>query len=200
MDLLEMDSMQLLDELRILGQNGLHYADNPYDEERYERILELVSQYYGKALDVPSSDIQRQFVAELGHITPKVGAEAGIFDANGRILLMRRADDGQWCLPCGWVEPNESPAETARRETREETGLDVVPVELVGVYHSPPGGKFGPHGEIAVVYLCDKVGGTLTPSHEGEKLHYCKIDDVSKWHKRHETYAYDAKNTLIRNR
>lgn len=187
-----MDLMRLLDELRILAQNGVHYADNPYDEERYERILELVSQYYGESLNLPAENVKREFARELGHITPKVGAEAGIFDEKGRILLMLRADDGQWCLPCGWVDPNESPAETAVRETREETGLAVSPNELVGVYHSPPGGKFGPHGEIAVLYHCTVEGGTLKTSHEGKELRYWKLDDVPVWHKKHETYARHA--------
>lgn len=195
-----MDLMRLLDELRILAQNGLQYADDPYDEDRYERILELVSRYYGDALGLPPECVKRQFSEELGHITPKVGAEAGVFDENGRILLMRRADDGRWCLPCGWVEPNESPAETAVRETREETGLTVSPLELVEVYHSPPGGKFGPHGEVAVLYLCSVEGGSLTLSHEGEELQYWNIDEVPLWHKKHETYARDAKRSWVQMR
>lgn len=195
-----MDLMRLLDELRIMAQNGLQYADDPYDEERYERILELVSQYYGENLDLPPEDLKHRFSNELGHITPKVGAEAGIFDEDGRILLMRRADDGQWCLPCGWVDPNESPAETAIRETREETGLVVTPLELVDVYHSPPGGRFGPHGEIVILYLCTVVDGSLALSHEGEELQYWELDNVPVWHKNHETYARDARTSWAQTR
>lgn len=112
---------------------------------------------------------------------------------------MRRADDGQWCLPCGWVEPNESPDETATRETHEETGLIVHPTELIGVYHRPPGGRFGPHGEIAVLYLCTVEGGTITPSHEGEQVRYWAIEDVPSWHKRHETYERDAHQAWMEN-
>lgn len=193
----EMDLMGLLDELRILGQNGVRYADDPYDEERYKRILDLVSQYYGEALNVPPDDVRERFSKELGHVTPKVGAEAGIFDADGDILLMRRADDRKWCLPCGWVDPDESPAEAAVRETREETGLAVRPVELVDVYHEPPSKQFGPHGRIAVLYLCERVGGTLDLSHEGEELGYWSIDDVPTWHKKHETFARGAKRAWV---
>lgn len=187
-----MDLMRLLDELRILGQNGLRYADNPYDEERYDRILELASRYYGASLEMPSDEVRDRFSDELGHVTPKVGVEAGIFDSEGDILLMRRADDGKWCLPCGWVEPNESPAEATARETREETGLEVRPAELIDAYHLPPGARFGPHGQIAILYLCETEGGTLSLSHEGEALDYWSIDDVPVWHKKHETFARDA--------
>ncbi|WP_199174900.1 NUDIX hydrolase N-terminal domain-containing protein [Halegenticoccus soli] len=189
---MSLDALPLLDELRILATNGLRYADNPYDEERYERILELVCTYYGEALSVPPDEVRRRFAAELGHVTPKVGAEAAIFDDEGRILLMKRADDGKWCLPCGWVEPGESPRETTVRETREETGLTVETRALVDVYHLPPGATFGPHGQIAVSYLCERVGGELRLSHEGEALKYHEIEGVSDWHKNHREFALDA--------
>lgn len=192
-----MELLELLEELRVIGQNGLRYADDPYDEERYERILTLVSQCYGETLGRPASEVRDRFAEELGHITPKVGGEAAIFNPDGEILLMLRSDTNEWCLPCGWTEPNESPEETAVRETREETGLDVVPRELIGVYYGPPGDRFGPHGRISVVYLCEVEGGTMALSHEGDELEYRGLDEVSNWHKRHETFARDAKASWL---
>ncbi|MFB9809117.1 NUDIX hydrolase N-terminal domain-containing protein [Haladaptatus pallidirubidus] len=191
--------MRLLDELRILSQNGIEYADNPYDKERYERILTLTSLYYGKALSLPATEVRTRFDDELGHITPKVGAEAAVFDSVGHILLMRRADDGTWCLPCGWVDPNESPTDAAVRETNEETGLEVEVTKLIDVYYHAPSAEFGPHGRIDILYHCSAVGGSLELSDEGEALKYWRIDDVPVWHKQHERYARDAKQTQSKN-
>src|SRR5512138_1740474 len=115
-----MDIPPLLDELQAIARTGLNFTENPYDRERYERILCLATRYYGQVLDVPEPEAGRRLAGELGYITPKVGAEAAIFDADGRILLVRRADDGRWCLPCGWVEVSESPEEAAVREVWEE--------------------------------------------------------------------------------
>lgn len=187
-----MDLMRLLDELRILGLNGARYADNPYDEARYDRILTLVSESYGTTLKLPPTEVTDRLSRDLGHVTPKVGAEAAVFNEAGEILLLRRPDSGTWCLPCGWVEPGEAPAETARRETREETGLDVRPRQLVDLYHLPPGETFGPHGQIAVLYLCDVEGGERKPSHEAEALDYWALEEVPAWFKNHETFARDA--------
>lgn len=187
-----MNLLALLDELRVHAKTGLHDAEDPYDRERYERILDLVSEYYGEAVDLPPEAVRGRFAAELGHVTPKVGGEATILDDQERILLIERADDRTWCLPCGWVDPGESPAETAVRDTREETGLDVTVVELLDVYHLPPGEQFGPHGQIAVWYRSERVGGELSLSREGDALQYWDVEDVPTWHMDHERFARDA--------
>lgn len=125
-----MDVCALLDELRILAVNGLTYADDPYDQERYERILELVSEWYGRSVDLPPEELRTRFTEEAGHATPKVGADAAVFDDHGRVLLQLHADDDTWGLPSGYADPCESPLETAVREVREESGLVVEPSNL----------------------------------------------------------------------
>jgi ADP-ribose pyrophosphatase YjhB (NUDIX family) len=187
-----MDILSLLDELQMLARNGLTYATNYYDRERYERLLSLAAAQYEDLLGVPAAELRQRFAAELGHITPKVGGDAAIFDAEGRILLVRRADDGRWCLPCGWVEPNESPLEAAVRETREETGLEVRPLALVDVFTRKANLGHGPHTAIAVVYLCEITGGELRGSHEGPEVQYWHLDEVPAWHELHQRYATAA--------
>ncbi len=184
-----MDIMPLLDELRTIARNGLTYSTNLYDQERYGRLLELASSYYGQAVDLPAADMRRHLAAEIGYVTPKLGADAAIFDDDGRILLMLRADDRRWCVPCGWVEPNESPAQTAVREAQEETGLDVRVMQLVDVLTRMPSMHSGPHTTVSVTYLCEIVGGTLQLSHEGLELRYWQIEDVPIWHPQHRERA-----------
>jgi 8-oxo-dGTP pyrophosphatase MutT (NUDIX family) len=68
----------------------------------------------------------------------RLGCSAVIFNANrNEVLLTRRADNGQWCLPSGGAEPGESAAEACEREVWEETGLRVRVERLVGVYSDP---------------------------------------------------------------
>lgn len=187
-----MDIFSLLDQIRIIARNGLHYTQDSYDRERYERLMGLTTQTYQEILDQPADEIRARFLAELGHITPKIGADAAIFNADGEILLMDRADGSGWCLPCGWVEPNEKPSEAAVRETREETGLEVRVRQLVGVFSRQASAKYGPHALLAVVHWCEITGGTLTLSHEGLGLRYWPIDAVPRWHATHENYARAA--------
>ncbi|NHN48276.1 NUDIX domain-containing protein [Halostella sp. JP-L12] len=184
------DLLALLDELRVIAENGLEYADDPYDEERYRRVRELVAEHYGRALDLPDEMVRERLAGELGHVTPKVGATAAVVD-DGRVLTMRRPC-GDWCLPGGNADPGEDPEETVVREVREETGLDVEPVELVDAYELPPGTDYDPHGAVTLLYRCERVGGDLELSREGEALDWRRPGEVDGWFFDHERYARDA--------
>ena len=187
-----MNTFPLLEELQTIARNGLQYAENPYDVERYERLLVMATQAYSAVLDVPAETIREQFARESGVITPKVGTDAAIFNEQGEILLMERADGSGWCLPCGFVEPNETPAQGIIREVWEETGLVVDVKRLVGVFTRKPSPQHGPHTIVMIVHLCEIVSGALTLSHEGSALRYWPIDEVQHWHGIHETSARAA--------
>jgi len=66
-----------------------------------------------------------------------VGAFNVIFDTAGAVLLCRRRDRDLWNLPGGRVEQGESPWAAAVREAKEEVGLDVEIIRLLGVYYKP---------------------------------------------------------------
>jgi 8-oxo-dGTP diphosphatase len=75
--------------------------------------------------------------ALVAYANPAPTACAAVLDDLGRVLLARRAGDvfgGCWDLPGGFVEEDEHPLDTIRRELREETGLLVEPGEFIGVW------------------------------------------------------------------
>lgn len=96
------------------------------------------------------------------------GVAAVVFDAAGRVLLVRRADNGLWGLPSGHVEPGETVAHAAEREVLEETGLRVRVSRLVGIYSEPASQVVTyPDGRvchfITASFACAVVGGGLRP-------------------------------------
>jgi ADP-ribose pyrophosphatase YjhB (NUDIX family) len=189
---LRIDLLHLLDELQAIARTGLLYAEDPYDRERYERLLTIAVEGYSSALALPPSEVRARLAKDLGYVTAKVGAEAAIFDAENRILLIRRSDDQTWGLISGYVDAGESPAETIVREVREEVGLDATVEALIEVFGRPGSVLNGPHGTVGILYLCTVAAGEITLSHETIDARYWNIDDVEPWHKNHETYARAA--------
>jgi ADP-ribose pyrophosphatase YjhB (NUDIX family) len=79
----------------------------------------------------------RYFASDPHEVRLSVSAVVRPADGTGRILLMRRSDNGLWGLPGGYVEPGESVVDATAREVREETGWRVRVGRLVGVYSDP---------------------------------------------------------------
>jgi ADP-ribose pyrophosphatase YjhB (NUDIX family) len=105
-------------------------------------------------------------------------------DDRSKILLTRRTDNGRWCLPGGHFEAGESVTEAAIRETKEETGLDVEVVRLVGVYSDPnrlleyaDGNAFH---LVALTFEARVVGGILTASSETSEFLWCSPTELDQ--------------------
>jgi ADP-ribose pyrophosphatase YjhB (NUDIX family) len=141
---------------------------------------------------VPPEEARARLARDLGYVSSKVGSNAAIFDDEDRILLVRRSDDHCWGLVSGWVDSGEDPAETVVREVQEEVGLTATIDDLIGVYGRQASSVNGPHGCVAILYLCSVAPGPITISHEAIDGRYCDIDAVEGWHKNHEHYARTA--------
>lgn len=117
----------------------------------------------------------------LGKVS--TGCSAVIFDDDRkRILLTRRTDNGQWCLPSGRIEAGESVAEACVREVLEETGLHVEIVKLLGVYSNPHQlVEYADGNRIHLISLCFEVrraGGELTSSNETTEFSHFTIKEI----------------------
>jgi 8-oxo-dGTP diphosphatase len=146
-------------------------------------MCQIVDEFYAELAGLPAAEVGERFARDLGSPTPKVGATAVIADAEGRILLDRRADDGRWGLPGGWLGPNESPQDGVVREVLEETGLRVEVVRLGTVEWRPASLPAAPHGQVGLVYVCRVLGGELAKSHESIELAWRDPRDPAiDWH------------------
>ncbi len=157
---------EIAEELRAMASNGLHFGHDEYDIARYHQVMKLAAEIMALTDTRPAEEIERIYSGHIDVYTPKVGATAVIFDAESRILLIQRRDNGMWALPGGWADVGESPSETAVREAFEETGLQVKAVRLLGVYDSRKSGSRNPHHVYLIVFLCEIIGGALSTSNE----------------------------------
>lgn len=152
-----------------------------------------MDEFYAELAGLPAAEVAERFARDLGTPTPKVGATALIPDGHGRVLLDRRADDGRWGLPGGWLGPGESPEEGVVREVGEETGLRVCVVRLGTVGWLPAALPARPHGHVGLVYVCRVLDGELRPSHESLELAWRDpADPAIEWHLDHGLRARAA--------
>lgn len=112
-----------------------------------------------------------------------VGSSAVVVNDEGRILLQRRSDSGNWALPGGTMDIGETFGQSAIREVKEETGFDVRIERIVGIY-SDPGHVFAyEDGEVRqefnICLACPITGGELAVSSESTEVRFFSLDDVA---------------------
>lgn len=112
------------------------------------------------------------------------GAAVLIVNQQGDLLLQHRKDNQQWGLVGGSMEIGESLAETARRETFEETGLELDQLEWLGLFSGQELIYEYPNRDIVVnvvaVYIARQFRGRLKVSHEAHEIRFFKLRELPK--------------------
>jgi ADP-ribose pyrophosphatase YjhB (NUDIX family) len=118
-----------------------------------------------------------------------VATSAVVIDDAGRILLQRRADSGNWALPGGGMEINESLADSVIREAKEETGYDIEVTGLVGTYTDPRHIIAYTNGEVRrqfnICYVGRITGGQLRMSDESTEVRFVDPAELSSLQMHH---------------
>ncbi len=162
-----------IQQLRAIAQIGLAFNPSIYDRERYEALIDLAAKMAATLNTDVSLDPQlaqslaerwrKEVVAGVpGYVTPKVGVGAIVFNERDEILLIERPEGG-WLFPTGWADIGYAPARVAAKEVREETGLFVTPLSIIGVYDGAAWrSDLNPHF-YSIVFYCRLDGGELKP-------------------------------------
>jgi 8-oxo-dGTP diphosphatase len=117
-----------------------------------------------------------------------VSVAAVITDAQNRVLVVQRRDNGQWQIPGGILERDESIQEGLRREVYEETLLAVEPRRLTGVY------KNLRLGVVALVFRATVTEGEPAPTEESAAVDWWTFDRVEA--EMNETFAVRVADAL----
>jgi 8-oxo-dGTP pyrophosphatase MutT (NUDIX family) len=98
------------------------------------------------------------------------GTRVVLRDTAGRLLLIRRRDNGRWAMPAGAMEYGESVTDCAIREVREETGLEAVTVTAFGMHTGPDYIRRNAYGDVyqhfVVLFRADAWHGALVEETE----------------------------------
>src|SRR5512142_2821182 len=121
---------------------------------------------------MPMSDYVRGLRDKIGTTVLEVPTVSVlVFDERQRILLVRHVEGNDWTTPGGMIEPYETPADAALRETWEETGLYVRLTRVIGVFGGEPCTTRFANGDelswVATVFAAERIAGT--PRADGDE-------------------------------
>ncbi|WP_205326357.1 NUDIX hydrolase [Glycomyces sp. YM15] len=120
---------EILDAVAVIAKEALAAATSPYSIERHHRVAAHCERTVEADLVYPRIDC-----GELAAYMIPTGADAAIFDDEGRILVIQRTDTGQWAAPGGGAEVGEPVGLASIREAFEETGIEVELTGLAGAF------------------------------------------------------------------
>lgn len=105
-----------------------------------------------------------------------IAASGLVFDQFGNVLLIQRDDTRTFAPPSGSLDAFELPDAACAREVREETGIIVHPVRLVGLHYQDS----TPDGMLILTFRCIQRGGEIKPSPESPVVGWFKAVDLPR--------------------
>jgi ADP-ribose pyrophosphatase YjhB (NUDIX family) len=169
--------LRIARELRAIAQTGLTFTTDRFDRQRYERVRELAASMLAEGSGERFEVIIEILREGWGYATPKVDVRGAAF-VDGRVLLVREISDGNWTLPGGWADVNQSAAECVVREIAEESGFLARARKLAAVRDYQRSGH-PPRNTDSIYkmfFICEITGGAARASVETSEVAFFARD------------------------
>lgn len=165
-------------QLQSIAQAGLTYSKDVYDLERFQQIRTISIEMLSQQADLDKTVIKDLFANETGYATPKVDIRAVVFK-DDKILMVKENSDGNWSLPGGWGDIGLTPSEVAVKEVKEESGIEVKAIKLLGVldmkcHPHPP----SPYHIYKIFIQCEIIGGEPKEGIETNAVGYFSLNNL----------------------
>ena len=165
--------------LQTTAQNGLAYAQNPFDIERYQAMRALSAEILAAYSGMEPSPLLDLFSSEKGYATPKVDVRGAVIQGDAILLVKELLDQGRWTLPGGWADVTDTPRQAVEREIREESGYEARATKLAMVYDRNSRGHPPMYYSCyKFFFLCEITGGEAAKSIETGGVEFFREGDL----------------------
>ncbi len=181
-------------EIQALAQTGLHYSQDHFNQERYQRLQQIAAEIVAEHTNLDYDRLTEVFQQQIGYATPRIDVRGAVFE-KGKLLLVQERIDGGWTMPGGWADVVDTPSGAIEREVWEESGFRVKTRRVVGIYDAnriPPLEVF--HA-FKIVFLCDILSGAPRISSETSEVAFfseAEIPDALSGHRTSPRHIRDA--------
>jgi ADP-ribose pyrophosphatase YjhB (NUDIX family) len=165
-------------EVQQLAQTGNAFAVTNYEKDRYKRLSEIVTEIIEHHTQLDKEAVQKVLMEQPGYATPKVDVRSVVIKDN-KILLVQESTDNCWAMPGGWADVGDYPSEVAIRETKEESGYDVKPIKIIGVFDANrTGRRLEFFHAFKIIFLCELIGGEAKTSDETLDVKFFSFNEL----------------------
>ena len=165
-------------EIQQLSQTGLAFAVTDYEKQRYKRLTEITSEIVEHHTSLEKEAVEKVMMKQPGYATPKIDIRTAVIKYD-KILLVQERSDERWAMPGGWADVGDIPSEVAVREAKEESGYDVKPKKVIGVFDANRlGGQLEFFHAFKIVFLCELIGGEAATSYETQDVDFFNFNDL----------------------
>lgn len=164
-------------EIQAISQTGLHYAENDFQVQRYERLAEISAEIIASHTEIDGQSLKSLFIQQIGYATPRIDVRGAVFRA-GKLLMVKERLDGRWTMPGGWADVGDTPSGAVEREVREESGFEVKARKIIGVYDANRTGPLEVFHAFKIVFLCDILSGEARASDETSDVSFFSRDNM----------------------
>jgi ADP-ribose pyrophosphatase YjhB (NUDIX family) len=165
-------------EVQQLAQTGNAFAVTNYEKDRYKRLSEIVAEIIEHHTQLDKEAVQKVLMEQPGYATPKVDVRSVVIKDN-KILLVQESTDNCWAMPGGWADVGDYPSQVAIRETKEESGYDVKPIKIIGVFDANrTGRRLEFFHAFKIIFLCELIGGEAKTSDETLDVKFFSFNEL----------------------
>lgn len=170
--------LEIAREIQQLAQTGFAFAETDYEKSRYERLTEITAEIVECNTQLEKESVKKILMDQPGYATPKIDVRAAVFK-DGQVLLVQETTDKCWAMPGGWADVGDIPSEVAIRETKEESGFDVMPLKVIGVFDANRmGRRLEFFHAFKIIFLCELIGGIPATSSETIDVRFFSFDNL----------------------
>lgn len=146
-----------------LAKIGKKYSHDPYALENYEELEKISGEMLSELIGKETINI---FERDL-YPTPSCSVRVLVFNQDDKLLMVQEVQDGGYAVPGGWCEVFDSLVETAVKEVKQESGLDIEVIRLLAIFQRERYKDYPTViSEQVHYFLAEVKGGELKNNHE----------------------------------